>query len=334
MLPTARLSQRVAQTLIPFAALTALLTAGWTISSKGVVKAGPSARDLYNQASSLAQSGHCAQAVPLYTQAINLNHMYVGALQGRAQCAQTLGADDVAIKDYTAALRLDPKNYGLLLARAGAEQDNGSSGQAQSDALAALHLVPPQVPSYLSVASVLYSVADLTDAARVITLALLLLPRDAALYAQRGGYEAGIYDYTSAEADYQRAIALSTATDRPAYYSDLAGVQDQAQDYAGARKSISAAIAMQPRNVGFYLTAAGIERDAFNYGGAASLYQQALRHGAHSTDALRAWEGFGDMLAAMNKNSEATSAYRAAMSVTPNRADRARLQRKIKALST
>lgn len=332
MLPTALLSRRAARILIPVAALAALLTAGWTISATGMVKAGPSARDLYNQAAGLARAGRCVQAVPLYTRAITLNRMYVAALQGRAQCAQTLGADDVAIKDYTAALRLDPKNYGLLLARAGAEQDNGSSGQAQSDALAALHLVPPQVPSYLSVAQVLSAVADLTDAARVMTLALLLLPHNGALYAQRAGYEAGIYDYASAEADYQHAITLSPVTGRPALYSDLAGVQDQAQDYIGARKSIATAIALQPRSIGFYFTAAGIERDAADYSGAAALYQQALRHGAHSTDALRAWEGYGDMLAAMNKNSEAASAYRAAISVTPNRADRARLQRKIKAL--
>lgn len=334
MLPIAHRSRRFVQTLIPLMVLAALLTAGWTISATGGVKAGPSARDLYNRAAGLAQAGRCAQAVPLYTQAINLNHMYVAALQGRAQCAQTLGADDVAINDYTAALRLDPRNYGLLLARAGAEQNNGSSGRAQSDALAALRLVPPQVPSYLSVAALLSSVADLTDAARVMTLAVLLLPHDATLYAQRAGYEAAIYDYTSAEADYQRALTFATANDKPTLYSNLAGVQDQAGDYTGARKSIGTAITMQPRNTGFYLTAAGIERDAFNYRGAASLYQQALRHGAHSTDALRAWEGYGDMLAAMNKNGEAARAYRSAMGVTPNRADRARLQSKIKALGT
>lgn len=320
--------------LILVAAAAALLSAGWTVTAAGVVGSGASARDYYGEAQNLASRGHCELAIPLFTQAIARNHVYVAALQGRALCAQTLGADDVAIADLTTALRVDPTNYGLLLARAGAEIDDGATGRAQSDTLAALRLAPPQVPSYLSVADDLYAVADLTDAARTMTLALLLLPRDPTLYARRAVYEAAMYDYERAAADYQSAVGLAAPGARLALYDALATVQDQAQNYGAARRASAAAIALSPRDPALYVMAGAIEHDAGNEAAAVALYRRALAHGARGIDALRAWERSGDALATMGQTRQAIAAYRAAISVTPDRARRRELEAKIKGLGS
>jgi tetratricopeptide (TPR) repeat protein len=292
-----------------------------------------SARDLYNAGVALQQKGRCTRAMPYFNSAIAHNAMYVNALRGRAQCAEALGADDVAIADLTAALRADSRNYGLLLNRADAETDNGSTGRAQSDALAALRLVPPQVPAYDSVAQSLYNVADLADAVATINLAVRVLPSDPTQYALRAKYRAAMLDYRGAEADYSRAIGLSLPHDQVDLYRNLADVQDQMQDYPAARGSIASAIARQPHDPGLYLDAATIERDAGNDGGALRRYTQALSHGAKGDDALQAHEGRGDMLAALHHKTAAAHAYRAALSLTRDRGRRAEIRAKIKALS-
>jgi len=295
--------------------------------------AGTSARDLYNAGITLQRQGRCADAMPYFNSAIARNTVYVNALRGRAQCAETLGADDVAIADLTTALRADPRNYGLFLNRTDAETDNGSTGRAQADALAALRLVPAQAPAYDSVAQALYNVADLADAVATINLALQVLPSDPSQYVLRAKYRAAMFDYRGAEADYSRAISLSLPHDQVDLYRKLADVQDQMQDYPSARGSIASAIARQSHDPGLYLDAATIEQDAGNDAGALRRYTQALAHGAKGDEALQAREGQGDMMAALHRKTAAIRAYRSALSLTRDRGRRAEIRAKVKALS-
>jgi len=316
-------------------ALTALITSlclGWTVNNAGAVQAGSSARDVYAAGLSLQAQGKCAQAIPLFSQAIQLNHVYVNALVGRAQCAQTLGSDDVAMSDFTTALQQDSHNYGVLLQRAGAEIDNGSTGRAQADAIAAFNFAPPQVPAYLSVARTLYSVADLSDAVAVMSHAVQLLPRDAALYVQRGQYEIGMQDYARAGDDYTHAIDVSLPGDKPDLYAALAQVRDQARNYPAARTAIAAAIAGRPQDPALYVAAAGIENDAGDRAAAAQRYGQALSHGASGSAKRQVEESRGDILVLLGKNRDAARAYRAALALTRDPAHRATLRAKLKSL--
>ncbi len=326
-------SRRFARCLAVVAAVVCVpLSLAWTVSPTGAIHAGTSPRDLYATGLSLQTQGKCSHAIPLFSQAIQLNHVYVNALIGRAQCAQALGSDDVAMADYTTALQQDPHNYGVLLQRAGAEIDNGSTGRAQSDAVAAFNFAPPQVPAYLSVARTLYSVADLSDAVTVMSHAVQLLPRNAALYIQRGQYEIGMDDYARAGDDYTHAIGLSLPGDKPDLYAALAQVQDQAQNYPVARTSIAAAIAGRPQDPALYVAAAGIERDAGNQAAAARRYGEALSHGASGSQKARVEESRGDVFVLLGKNSQAVRSYRAALALTHNSAHKAVLRAKIKAI--
>lgn len=306
----------------------ALLTAA--LPGRGAKTLG--ARDLYNYAEELHTSGRCDRAMPYFNAAIARNPSYVNALRARARCAQALGADDIAIADLTTALRADPRNYGLLLNRADAETDNGSNGRAQIDALAALRLVPAQAPAYDSIAQSLYNVADLADAAATINLAVQVLPSDPAQYALRGKYKAAMFDYTGAKADYSRAIGLSAPNDQPDLYRRLADVQDQAQDYSAARRSIAIAIARRPHDPALYLDAAAIEGDAGNPSGVLRRDTQALAQGARGNQALQAQESRGDALASLHRKGAALHAYRQALLLTRDGVRRAGIRAKITAL--
>ncbi len=333
MIPVTRLSsRRFTYCLVVVAVVCAPLSLGWTVSTSGTVRSGSSPRDLYAAALSLQAQGKCSQAIPLFSQAIQSNHVYVNALIGRAQCAQVLGSDDVAMADFTTALQQDPHNYGVMLQRAGAEIDNGSTGRAQVDAVTAFNFAPPQVPAYLSVARTLYSVADLSDAVNVMSHAVQLLPRDAALYIQRGQYEIGMGDYARGGDDYTRAINLSLPGDKPDLYAALAQVQDQAQDYPAAVTSIAAAIGGRPQDPALYVAAASIERDAGNQAVAAQRYGEALSHGASGSQKARVEESRGDIFVLLGKNSQAVTAYRAALALTHDSAHKAVLRAKIRAI--
>lgn len=291
---------------------------------------GSATRD-YNSATSLSNSGRCAQAISLYLRAITESPTYTNAYTGLGLCYQSLGDFAAAITEYNKAIAGDPRQYGLYLDRAGAEALNGSTGAATADDLLALRMAPPLVPTYVTIANSFAGFADLRDAIQTVTKAIDLVPVNPSLYQQRATIELQAQDYPAAYGDLQTAIKYAPSLlTRAGIYSSLANVYSQAQNYSAAFTAIATAIRLQPDSIDLYIQSGTIHQQANNLIEALSLYDHAVRLAKKGSIAETAHEDKGDILAALGRYGAAAADYRVALKLTKDPAIQARLQTKIK----
>jgi len=268
----------------------------------------------YTQAQTLAATGHCDRAIPLYLRVIKnaTTFPFAGAYVGLGNCYQST-APNAAIVEYNKALQIDPSNFALYITRANTEYNLGMPGQAIQDDLTAMRFATQVPASYESIAQSFGSFADLSDAVKAMDKAIALAPNSPALYEERGQYYLQAKQYTQALADYRTAIKVAPfLTSRASTYSDLADVYNGLGDYNSALSAIASAIRLEPNNAHYRVKSGDIHLGANSYPGAIDRYNQALHIVATGPDAEAAHEGKGDALVALGQPAKAITEYRAA----------------------
>jgi len=139
-----------------FASVSSVFLAAW-VAAAGSANAAQSSADLAAQAYKSLNGGQAAEAVTLYSQAMNARdlspEMQANALLNRGLAFQQMKQPDKAVADYTAALEIDAMSASLrsmaLYNRALARQKLGQSAQAIEDYTSALFLNPEFAEAYL-----------------------------------------------------------------------------------------------------------------------------------------------------------------------------------------
>jgi tetratricopeptide (TPR) repeat protein len=190
------------------------------------------------------KSGHLAEAIADYTEAIRLAPSNADAYFDRGNARLDAGAFDLAIEDYSKALGLNPRLVQAYGNRANAYLNEHRFALALDDFSAILRNNPQEIKAlngravaYLSLGLVLQSIED---ADRILDLqpgSPLALSNRAAAYQVQGRYEAAIKDLQA---------ALQTDPSYVSAYLGLARIYEHQQNLEFAKQELDKAIELRP----------------------------------------------------------------------------------------
>lgn len=169
------------------------------------------------------------QAVPLFTEAIDLAPDNARAYYWRAGAHYALDNYQEAVNDYTQALELNPKDTAAYYWRGLVNYDLGENEQALADLSQAITLDPAAPAAYYWRAEVYqYGLGDYEKAVADYTQAIDLGYSDlAAAYLWRGDAYAKQDNFSLAKADYEQVLLLvpdyASAYNSLCWYGSLLG---------------------------------------------------------------------------------------------------------------
>lgn len=265
------------------------------------------------------ERGEMDIAVTCFTQAIQLDPVYLDAYLNRGAANQNNGDFVGAIKDYTDALRLKPSERvvpWLFHMRGMAYESLDHLNEALRDYDMAIRADTRFVDAYRSRSYARVQAGDMTGAVADITEVLRYFPGDSALYNERGNLYAdqgfldeAIGDYSQAihynpqddYAYYNRAITyafqnklraaiedythvIQLVPELAAAYNNRGNAFHRLGDVARAMADYSEAIRLEPNFSLAYRNRAGAREQIHDIPGAIEDYQQAAFLGYNELD--------------------------------------------------
>jgi tetratricopeptide (TPR) repeat protein len=165
-----------------------------------------SAEDYFNRGRAL--DDHSDEEIAYYTEALQLNPLYVEAYYHRGLARESQGDKAGAFADYTTALQLNPLYVEAYWSRGLARESQGDEAGAIADYTTALQLDPERVEAYWSRGLLFISQNNWTGAIADWTEALRLFPEHVDSYFFRGWARDAHGDRAGALADYEQYLAL------------------------------------------------------------------------------------------------------------------------------
>ena len=328
-----------------------------------------SGSELVERADKFQRQGNYEEAIALYSQALSANPGLVDAYVGRARAREMIRDHAGAVTDYSIYLELHPDNFDILLARANARYRLGHFLQALADYKRLLTLPPgetnvvmfqrsaspkgtrqittaqsdlrPSLYNYIGLTS--YKLEDYTQALAWLDSAILLQPREADYYVNRGM----VYEKTSIEkaiADYEHALEIDSghtqalsnlgvlrarSGDGSDYFdkaieSDESMLQPylerayhrmQGGFFKGALEDYNSALAIEKSDPEIWLNRGFVKERLNDPKGAYADYTEALRL---KEDFGKAWLNRGNVLSKLGRYDEAAKDYTNALVYDPD----------------
>ncbi len=158
------------------------------------------------------QQGEAQQALDTYAKAINEMPRNEQLLLDRAALLYRMGQNARAANDYSSALDINPNSQEALFMRAHIRYEIRDYSGARRDYEALIRLAPDRLDARCGLALTNDLSGRAVEAMRQMDALVELHPREAMLYALRGGMRQRRRQYEQALADLSYAIELSPQT--------------------------------------------------------------------------------------------------------------------------
>ncbi len=158
------------------------------------------------------QQGKAQQALETYAKAINEMPRNEQLLLDRAALLYRMGQNARAANDYSSALDINPNSQEALFMRAHIRYEGRDYSGARRDYEALIRLAPDHLDARCGLALTNDISGRAVEAMRQMDALVELHPREAMLYALRGGMRQRRRQYEQALADLSYAIELSPQT--------------------------------------------------------------------------------------------------------------------------
>lgn len=149
------------------------------------------AEELHERGYEMRKQGKYAEAIELYSEALQHNRNYFKALFNRGFAYDKLGNHAAAVDDYSSALKIEPNNAYALYNRGISQERLGNVKHAKDDIEAALRILPNNLDFRFNYAFCLKKLGDFSDAVLQFNKTIQLNPSHMkALYHRGLCYEA------------------------------------------------------------------------------------------------------------------------------------------------
>jgi tetratricopeptide (TPR) repeat protein len=207
------------------------------------------AQAFYARGHHLQARGEHNEAIKAYSEAIQLDPMFVDAYNNRGLAWHDKGEDEKAIPDFSEAIRINPKYAAAYYNRGLAWLDLGDPEKALADLNEAIRLRPRDAKSYCHRGNAWWDLGEYQKARVDYDEVTRLDPKDAWGYNRQAWLRATCPDEKCR--DGQKAVALAARAcelsgKEPAHLDTLAAAHAEAGDYADAIRREQDALSLVP----------------------------------------------------------------------------------------
>ena len=273
-----------------------------------------SASAAYALAAKLSNSARCADAIPLYAEAIDKDSTILMAYDGLARCEEVHGSYHLAAEIASSGLAVSPKNADLYQLRSDIEFNEGTYQRtlatAIEDEVKSADFVTPSASAYLAIAAKLSDMTAYPEAVKMVDRAIPLAADRSPLYVLRGFYYLSGGELSLALRDFRLAEASASTKDESAdayAHESLVYLQEHSLDKA--ETSILAAITRIPRSYSYAMYAVRVYDAGMDPKKAFAMANRAVRLATDVEEAASARKARADEAVRLGEKSAPLTDY-------------------------
>ncbi|HRZ39538.1 MAG TPA: tetratricopeptide repeat protein, partial [Candidatus Omnitrophota bacterium] len=201
----------------------------------------------FNRANGLGREGRLADAITVYTKAIDLDSKFVSAYNNRGIVYGRMGQLTEAMTDYTRAIEFDSKYAVAYSNRGNVYGALGQFTEAVSDETKAIQLNPKLTIAYFFRGMAYIELRRLAEASADFTKAIELDPKNSKAYYSRGTVHLALRRSSEAIEDFTKLIELGM--EKAIIYFQRGNAYAQLKQWNDAITNYTKAIEIEPKFV-------------------------------------------------------------------------------------